>query len=45
MTYGGCGKLNETSLPEENDFYSDINMDNITDADHMLAKKILNKKF
>ena len=26
-------KINETSLPEKEDFYSRLNMENITDAD------------
>ena len=26
-------KFNETSLPEKEDFYSDLNMEDITDAD------------
>ena len=28
-------KFNETSLPEKEDFCSNINMDDITDADYM----------
>ena len=30
-----CEKFNETSLPEKEDFCSNINMDDITDADYM----------
>ena len=32
-------KFNETSLPEE-EFYSNLNMENITDADYMHAKRV-----
>ena len=28
-------KFNETSLPDEEDFYSDLNMQDITDLDYM----------
>ena len=31
-------KFNETSLPEKKDFYSHINMANITDADYVYAE-------
>ena len=31
-------KLNETSLPEKEDFYSHLNMEDITDADYAKAK-------
>ena len=30
-------KLNETSLPEKEDFYSHLNMEDITDADYAHA--------
>ena len=33
-------KFNETSLPEEEDFYSHLNMKDITDADYGHAKKV-----
>ena len=33
-------KFNETSLPKK-DFYSHLNMENITDADYGHAKKIV----
>ena len=36
-----CKKINETSLPEKEDFYSDLNMEDITDADYIHAKKSL----
>ena len=29
-----------TSLPEKEDFYSHLNMDNITDSDYAHAKKV-----
>ena len=33
-------KSNETSLPEKEDFYSHLNMENIIDADYAHAKKV-----
>ena len=33
-------KLNETSLPEKEDFYSHLNKEGIADADYMQAKRI-----
>ena len=33
-------KFNETSLPEKEEFYSNLNMEDITDADYMHAKLI-----
>ena len=33
-------KFNETTLPETEDFYSQINMEDITDADYAHAKRI-----
>ena len=33
-------KFNETSLLEKKDSYSDLNMEDITDADHEHAKNI-----
>ena len=38
-------KFNETSLPEKEEFYSNVNMEDITDADYMGAKRLSNKKF
>ena len=32
-------KFDETSLPDKEAFYSSLNMEDITDVDHMLAKK------
>ena len=32
-------KFNETFLPEKEDFYSLVNMENITDADYTQAKE------
>ena len=34
------GKLNETSLPWKRDFYSHLNMEDITDADYVSAKSV-----
>ena len=33
-------KFNETKLPEKEQFYSNLNLENITDADYMHAKRI-----
>ena len=33
-------KFNETSLTEKEDFYSQSNMENITDADYTHAKRV-----
>ena len=33
-------KLNEISLPEPEDFYSHLNMEDITGADYTYAKKV-----
>ena len=33
-------KFNETSLPEKEDFYSQLNTDDITDADYAHAKRV-----
>ena len=33
-------RFNETSLPEKEDFYSYLNMENITDADYAHAKRV-----
>ena len=35
-----CEKFNETSLPEKEDFYSHLNMGDITDADYTHAKRV-----
>ena len=34
-----CEKFNETSLPEKEDFYSHLNMEDITDSGYMHAKR------
>ena len=31
--------FNETTLPEKEEFYSNLNMEDITDTDYMHAKK------
>ena len=33
-------KFNETTLPEREDFYSNLNMEDITDADYLHAKRV-----
>ena len=33
-------KFNETTLPEKDEFYSNLNMEDITDADYMHAKRV-----
>ena len=33
-------KFNETSLPEKYDFYSNLNMEDITDSDYNHAKRL-----
>ena len=33
-------KLKETTLPEKEEFYSNLNMEDITDADYMHAKRV-----
>ena len=33
-------KFNETSLPEKEDFFSHLNMEDITDADYALVKRV-----
>ena len=35
-----CEKFNKTSLPEKEDFYSHLNMEDITDADYAHAKRV-----
>ena len=34
------GKFNEASLPEKEDFYGHLNMEDITDADYAHAKRV-----
>ena len=36
------GNFNETSLTEKKDFYSDLNMENITNADYAHSKRVFN---
>ena len=36
------GKFNETSLPEKEDFYGQLNMQDVTGADYAYAKEFLN---
>ena len=33
-------RFNETTLPEKEEFYSNLNVEDITDADYMHAKRI-----
>ena len=33
-------KFNDTSLPEKEDFYSNLNMEDISDADYKHGKKV-----
>ena len=33
-------KFNETTLPEKEEFYRDLNMEDITDADYINAKRV-----
>ena len=35
-----CEKINETSLPEKEEFYSQLNMEDITDTDYVHAKRV-----
>ena len=37
---GALEKFNEASLPEKEDFYSHLNMKDITDADYGHAKRV-----
>ena len=37
---GEWEKFNETSVPETEDFYSNLNMEDITDADYIHAKRV-----
>ena len=34
------GKFNETSLPDKDNFYSSLNMEDITDVDHRHGKRV-----
>ena len=33
-------KFNETSLPEKEELYSSLNIEDVTDADYMHAKRV-----
>ena len=33
-------KFNETTLPEKEEFYSNLNMEDVTDADYLPAKSL-----
>ena len=35
-----CEKFNETLLPKKEDFYSNLNMEDITDADYAHTKRV-----
>ena len=35
-----CEIFNETSLPDKEAFYSSLNMEDITDVDHMHANRL-----
>ena len=35
-----CEKFNETWLPEKEDFYNQLNMEDIADADYAHAKRV-----
>ena len=35
-----CKKFNDTSLPEKEDFYSHLNMEDITHADYTQGKRV-----
>ena len=39
-----CEKFNETSLPKKEDFYSHLNMEDITDAQKTHKKKTRTQK-
>ena len=34
------GKFNETTLPEKEEFYNNLNMEDITDEDYMHGKRV-----
>ena len=38
--YYGREQVNQASLPDKDDFYSNLNMEDITDADYDLAKRV-----
>ena len=40
LVHGWLGKFNETTLPEEEQFYSNLNLEDITDADYKYKKRV-----
>ena len=38
------GMFNETASPKREDFYSNLNMEDVADADYMHGKRLLNRK-
>ena len=40
LTCGWLGKFNETTLPEKEDFYSNLIIEDTTDADYTHAKQV-----
>ena len=36
-------KLNKTSLPEKEDFYNHLNMEDVTDTDYAHAKRVFGR--
>ena len=38
-------KFNETTLPKKEEFYSNLNMEDITDADYMHTKRVKTLKY
>ena len=40
MNVNNWEKLSETSLPENKDFYSHLNIEDVTDADYKYTKRV-----
>ena len=38
------GMFNETASPKREDFYSNLNMEDVADADYMHGNRLLNRK-
>ena len=38
-------KFNETTLPEKEEFYNNLNMEEITDVDYMHGKRVCKDSF
>ena len=36
-----CENFNETTLAENEEFYSDLNMEDVTDADYIMQKEFV----